>query len=34
MKNNKSRQEHSQLHRTVWSIANDLRGSVDRWDLN
>lgn len=26
-------QERSELHRTIWQIANDLRGSVDGWDF-
>jgi len=30
---NKSSQERTELHRTIWSIANDLRGSVDGWDF-
>ena len=30
---NKKEQERAELHRTIWSIANDLRGSVDGWDL-
>jgi len=25
--------ERSELHRTIWQIANDLRGSVDGWDF-
>ncbi|MEN8671784.1 type I restriction-modification system subunit M [Nocardioides sp.] len=25
--------ERAQLHKTVWKIANDLRGSVDGWDF-
>lgn len=25
--------ERSELHRTIWRIANDLRGSVDGWDF-
>lgn len=33
MTNNKSSQERTELHRTIWSIANDLRGSVDGWDF-
>lgn len=33
MTNGKSNQERSELHRTIWSIANDLRGSVDGWDF-
>jgi len=38
--NNKSKnsnttkeQERTELHRAIWSIANDLRGSVDGWDF-
>ena len=26
-------QEREELHRTIWHIANDLRGSVDGWDF-
>ena len=26
-------QERDELHRTIWSIADDLRGSVDGWDF-
>ncbi len=29
----KKEQERAELHRTIWSIANDLRGSVDGWDF-
>lgn len=29
----KKEQERTELHRTIWSIANDLRGSVDGWDF-
>jgi len=25
--------ERAELHRTIWQIANDLRGSVDGWDF-
>lgn len=25
--------ERSNLHRTIWRVANDLRGSVDGWDF-
>ena len=25
--------ERAELHRTIWAIANDLRGSVDGWDF-
>ena len=32
MTNNKEI-ERSELHRTIWRIANDLRGSVDGWDF-
>ena len=30
---NRSEQERAELHRTIWGIANDLRGSVDGWDF-
>lgn len=33
MNNNKKEQERAELHRTIWGIANDLRGSVDGWDF-
>ena len=33
MSNNKKETERAELHRTIWSIANDLRGSVDGWDF-
>lgn len=33
MTNNTKEQERSELHRTIWNIANDLRGSVDGWDF-
>ena len=26
-------QERDELHRAIWQIANDLRGSVDGWDF-
>ena len=26
-------QERAELHRTIWAIAEDLRGSVDGWDF-
>ena len=29
----KNTQEREELHRTIWNIANDLRGSVDGWDF-
>lgn len=25
--------ERREVHRTIWRIANDLRGSVDGWDF-
>ena len=31
--NNKKEQERAELHRTIWGIANALRGSVDGWDF-
>ena len=31
--NNKKEQEREELHKTIWKIANDLRGSVDGWDF-
>lgn len=30
---NKKEQEREELHRTIWNMANDLRGSVDGWDF-
>mgnify|MGYP000872518776 CR=1 FL=1 len=33
MADNKKEQERSELHRIIWNIANDLRGSVDGWDF-
>lgn len=33
MANNKKEQERAELHRVIWGIANDLRGSVDGWDF-
>ena len=30
---NKKEQERAELHRTIWGIANVLRGSVDGWDF-
>jgi len=30
---NGKEQERAELHRTIWNIANDLRGSVDGWDF-
>jgi type I restriction enzyme M protein len=31
--NNTKEQERAELHRTIWQIANDLRGSIDGWDF-
>lgn len=31
--NNKKEQEREELHRSIWSIADKLRGSVDGWDF-
>jgi type I restriction enzyme M protein len=31
--NTNKEQERSELHRAIWQIANDLRGSVDGWDF-
>jgi type I restriction enzyme M protein len=31
--NNTREQERTELYRTIWQIANDLRGSVDGWDF-
>lgn len=25
--------ERAEIHKTIWRIANDLRGAVDRWDI-
>lgn len=33
MIDNKKEQERAELHRTIWGIANDLRGSIDGWDF-
>lgn len=30
---NRREQERDELHRTIWNIANDLRGSVAGWDF-
>ncbi len=30
---NKKEQERDELHRAIWNMANDLRGSVDGWDF-
>jgi type I restriction enzyme M protein len=31
--NNNRETERAELHKTIWRIANDLRGSVDGWDF-
>lgn len=31
--NNNKELERAELHKTIWRIANDLRGSVDGWDF-
>lgn len=31
--NRTKEQERAELHRAIWQIANDLRGSVDGWDF-
>lgn len=31
--NNTKELERTELHKTIWRIANDLRGSVDGWDF-
>ena len=33
MANAMKEQEREELHKTIWNIANDLRGSVDGWDF-
>ena len=33
MADSKREQERAELHRTIWNIADDLRGSVDGWDF-
>ncbi|MEA5098136.1 MAG: type I restriction-modification system subunit M [Burkholderiaceae bacterium] len=33
MSNNNKETERAELHKTIWRIANDLRGSVDGWDF-
>lgn len=33
MADTRKEQERAELHRAIWSIANDLRGSVDGWDF-
>ena len=31
--NNNKETERAELHKTIWRIANDLRGSVGGWDF-
>ena len=33
MTNATKEQERAELHRAIWQIANDLRGSIDGWDF-
>ena len=33
MSPNTKESQRAELHKTIWRIANDLRGSVDGWDL-
>ena len=33
MTDTRTEQERAELHRTIWQMANDLRGSVDGWDF-
>lgn len=33
MSDNKREQERNELYRTIWALANELRGSVDGWDF-
>ena len=33
MPDHKKEQEREELHRAIWAIADDLRGSVDGWDF-
>ena len=33
MSDHKKEQERDELHRAIWRIADDLRGSVDGWDF-
>lgn len=33
MASNNKETERAELHKTIWRIANDLRGSVDGWDF-
>ncbi|UTX53750.1 type I restriction-modification system subunit M [Leucobacter aridicollis] len=33
MTNGMKEQQRAELHKTIWQVANDLRGSVDGWDF-
>ena len=33
MSDNRREQERAELYKSIWAIANDLRGSVDGWDF-
>lgn len=33
MANTVKEQQRAELHKTIWQVANDLRGSVDGWDF-
>lgn len=33
MADNRKEQERAELHKSIWSIADELRGSVDGWDF-
>ncbi len=33
MADNTKEQQRNELHKTIWSIADDLRGSIDGWDF-
>ena len=32
-KENNAELQRAELHRAIWNMANDLRGSVDGWDF-
>ncbi len=33
MADNRKEVERAELHRTIWAIADEMRGSVDGWDF-
>ncbi len=33
MADNRKEVERAELHRTIWAIADELRGSIDGWDF-